>query len=85
MQPTVTAVGRIHSAIVISRQLQGDAQERIVRFPGLLDLVSQASLTEAIEDLARAQQGEIDLRGQLEQALQLEASLRAFLQGAEEV
>lgn len=83
MQPTVTAVGRIHSAIVVSRQLQEDAQERIVSYKGLPDLVSQAALTEAIEDLSRAQQTELNLRGQLEKALQLEANLRAFLQGAE--
>jgi uncharacterized membrane protein len=76
--PTVTAVGRIHSAIVVSRQLQDDAQERIV------SCKSQEDLQEAKEDLERARQTEVNLRGQLEQALQLEANFRrAFLQGAE--
>ena len=77
MQPTVTAISRIHSAIVVSRQLQDDAQERIV------NCKSHEDLQEAKEDLERARQTELNLRGQLEKVLVLEANLRAFLQGAE--
>jgi hypothetical protein len=81
----VTAVGRIHSAIVVSGQLQEDARERIVRYEGLTDPASKAAREEAIEDLERATATEANLGGQLDRALATQAALRAQLQGAEEV
>jgi hypothetical protein len=73
----VTAVGRCRSGLVVARQLQDDASERIV--------LAQADVAEAIADLERARATEKNLLGQLERALATEAQLRDQLQGAEEV
>jgi hypothetical protein len=78
---TTTAYGRIKSALVVATQLQEDARERIAVHAGLSDLIAhrvqcgleitpgllwaQADHAEAVEDLARAQQTEVKLKGQL--------------------
>ena len=78
---TNTRVQRIKSAIVVAKQLQHDALDRIRAHEGLPDLIAHrihhgldiplelnqahADLQEAEEDLDRARQGETNLRGQL--------------------
>jgi hypothetical protein len=81
--PTLPAIGRIHSEIVIARQMQWEAIERIALHEGLPDPASKAIRAEAIEDLTRARQTEAKLRKQLAKAYQDEDELRAMLQDYE--
>jgi hypothetical protein len=77
-----TAAGRIKSALIVSKQLQEGAWQRIASHAGLPDLIAHRihhgldiprnmvtaheDLQEAEEDFERARQGEANLRSQFQ-------------------